>query len=488
MKAQYTSLKEMGDSLKNSGIEGKGWYEKVAGIRYKNGDVRPVMKSFWKQVSRELISKIPRLVVRENSRHLYFDYPYSRVVWQGVKPQLGMGNIISNSNGEWLQILQTCKSNSAESEVWRADICATVSAIWQERNMKLFERKSRPPQLVMVKLLEDMKNYILSFVKQVPDCMSTRILFDRLGICIGYKAKLLILCKWLCPENGKVKLNTDGAVNATSRDSTLAVQIAKGVVEPPPWYCLNTVLSIGIKVAELEHCSFSHCYRETNCVVDYLAKMNVGNTDVPWKAFFRSPAVWAMIYAHFCGSWGHYTCLSWLPTYFSEELDLNLREAAWVSVLPPLASVLVTGLAAQFADSLITKGVETTKVRKICQSIAFLSPAACMSVSSLDLGLPHWEVVGILTGGLALSSFALSGLYCTHQDISPQYASILLGITNTVGAVPGIVGVALTGYLLDSTHSWSLSLFAPSIFFYLTGTIIWIVFASCKPQSFSKID
>jgi len=26
--------------------------------------------------------------------------------------------------------------------------------------------------------------------------------------------------------------------------------------------------------------------------------------------------VWAMIYAHFCGSWGHYTCLSWLPTFF----------------------------------------------------------------------------------------------------------------------------------------------------------------------------
>ncbi|KAL5729671.1 putative anion transporter 6 [Ranunculus cassubicifolius] len=219
-----------------------------------------------------------------------------------------------------------------------------------------------------------------------------------------------------------------------------------------------------------------------------LKEMGNSLKDVPWKAFFRSPAVWAMIYAHFCGSWGHYTCLAWLPTYFSEELDLNLREAAWVSVLPPLASVIVTGFASQFADNLISNGVETTKVRKICQTIAFVSPAACMSISSLDLGLPHWEVVGILTSGLALSSFALSGLYCTHQDISPEYASILLGITNTVGAVPGIVGVALTGYLLDSTHSWSLSLFAPSIFFYLTGTVAWLLFASSKPQSFEKMD
>ncbi|XP_031383520.1 probable anion transporter 6, chloroplastic isoform X2 [Punica granatum] len=200
--------------------------------------------------------------------------------------------------------------------------------------------------------------------------------------------------------------------------------------------------------------------------------------DVPWKAFFKTPAVWAMIYTHFCGSWGHYTCLSWLPTYFSEELNLNLTEAAWVSILPPLASVFVTSVASQFADNLISNGTEITKVRKICQSIAFLAPAICMTLSSVDLGLEPWEVVGILTGGLALSSFALSGLYCTHQDMSPEYASILLGITNTVGAVPGIIGVALTGFVLDSTHSWSISLFAPSIFFYLTGTIVWLSFAS----------
>ncbi|KAG1327102.1 putative anion transporter 6, chloroplastic [Cocos nucifera] len=214
----------------------------------------------------------------------------------------------------------------------------------------------------------------------------------------------------------------------------------------------------------------------------------LGNSlmDVPWKAFFKSPAVWAMIYVHFCGSWGHYTCLSWLPTYFSEELDLNLTEAAWVSILPSLGSILITSIAAPFADNLISSGVETTVVRKICQTIAFMSPAVCMTLSSLDLGLPPWEIVAFLTSGLALSSFALSGLYCTHQDISPEYASILLGITNTVGAVPGIVGVALTGYLLDLTHSWSISLFAPSIFFYLTGTVVWLVFASSKPQNFSK--
>jgi ACS family sodium-dependent inorganic phosphate cotransporter len=79
-----------------------------------------------------------------------------------------------------------------------------------------------------------------------------------------------------------------------------------------------------------------------------------------------------------------------------------------------------------------------------------------------------------------------AGLYCTHQDISPKYAGILLGITNTAGAIPGVLGVALVGIIFDQTHSWNLALFAPSIFFYLTGIMVWNVFASSEPQTFTS--
>ncbi|RRT42372.1 hypothetical protein B296_00057172 [Ensete ventricosum] len=57
---------------------------------------------------------------------------------------------------------------------------------------------------------------------------------------------------------------------------------------------------------------------------DSLKELGDSLEDVPWKAFFKSEAVWAMIYAHFCGSWGHYTCLSWLPTYFRYFINFFL--------------------------------------------------------------------------------------------------------------------------------------------------------------------
>ncbi|XP_010454342.1 PREDICTED: probable anion transporter 6, chloroplastic [Camelina sativa] len=282
-----------------------------------------------------------------------------------------------------------------------------------------------------------------------------------------------------------------------SLGSVLGLLLAPPIIETFNWesvFYLFGLLGVGwfvgFQFLNKEEVSYEGNEISTSHKSENTTQEEMGNSlkEIPWKSFFQSSAVWAMIYTHFCGSWGHYTCLSWLPTYFSEALDLNLTEAAWVSILPPLASIVVTSLASQFADYLITNGVETTTVRKICQTIAFVSPAICMTLSSVDIGLPPWEIVGILTAGLALSSFALSGLYCTHQDISPEYASILLGLTNTVGAVPGIVGVALTGFLLDSTHSWTMSLFVPSIFFYVTGTIVWLAFASSEPQTFTKED
>lgn len=61
---------------------------------------------------------------------------------------------------------------------------------------------------------------------------------------------------------------------------------------------------------------------------------------------------------------------------------------------------------------------------------------------------------GLIATALGLASFSLAGLYCNHADLSPRYAPVLLGLTNTSGAVPGIVGVAVTGRNpeLLSTH------------------------------------
>lgn len=71
------------------------------------------------------------------------------------------------------------------------------------------------------------------------------------------------------------------------------------------------------------------------------------------------------------------------------------------------------------------------------------------------------------------------------QDMNPGYASALLGITNTAGALPGILGVSAVGFLLEKTSSWSMALFLPIAGCYLFGLIIFSIFANSERQEFN---
>ncbi len=52
-------------------------------------------------------------------------------------------------------------------------------------------------------------------------------------------------------------------------------------------------------------------------------------------------------------------------------------------------------------------------------------------------------LAALVTAALGMASFSMCGLYCNHADLSPRHAPFLLGMTNTVGALPGIVGLSL---------------------------------------------
>ena len=55
--------------------------------------------------------------------------------------------------------------------------------------------------------------------------------------------------------------------------------------------------------------------------------------------------------------------------------------------------------------------------------------------------------------------------------------------TNTVGALPGVIGVPLTGYLLEMTDNWELSMFLPAVFFYVTGVGVFTKWGRAEKQS-----
>lgn len=62
----------------------------------------------------------------------------------------------------------------------------------------------------------------------------------------------------------------------------------------------------------------------------------------------------------------------------------------------------------------------------------------------------------------------------------------MFSITNMVGTIPGVVGVYLTGYMLEATGNYwpSVFLLAASISF--VGGVVFLIWANSDPVDFDK--
>jgi len=211
---------------------------------------------------------------------------------------------------------------------------------------------------------------------------------------------------------------------------------------------------------------------------------------IPYRAFLRSHAVRVLMFTHFSHNWFHYTWLAWLPTYLTSSLSVDLTSAAHIALLPPVAGVVASAAAGVCGDGLVKLGVPTRIVRKLAQSVAFCVPTGFLAAA---MQLPHDSqgsmlTVGCITAALGISSFSLAGLYCSHQDLSKRYASALLGLTNVAGSIPGIIGVALVGFLYDTTDDWQISLFLPSATLLVAGAAVYISQSQHDQVDFDTLD
>jgi ACS family sodium-dependent inorganic phosphate cotransporter len=204
-----------------------------------------------------------------------------------------------------------------------------------------------------------------------------------------------------------------------------------------------------------------------------------GEEAPPIRTFLKSKAVWAILVAHFCNNWTLYVILSWLPKYVNEGLGVPFGDIGYVAMLPHITSFLFINLAGNVADRMIVSGMNVTLVRKICQTVAFGGLAACLLlVTTVDT---VWAAIGILCLGKMFSAANMGGFNVNHMDVAPRHAGTLMGITNTAGTIPGIVGVAVTGLILEYTGSWDL-VFQVTAGVTLFGMIFYLLFASGEKE------
>ncbi|KAG6412496.1 hypothetical protein SASPL_125175 [Salvia splendens] len=196
----------------------------------------------------------------------------------------------------------------------------------------------------------------------------------------------------------------------------------------------------------------------SNCISKQPAK------SIPWKLILSKPPVWALIVSHFCHNWGTFILLTWMPTYYHQVLKFNLTESGLFSVFPWLTMAFSANLGGWIADTLVSRGVSVTVVRKMMQTVGFLGPAFFLTQLS-HIDSPAMAVL-CMACSQGTDAFSQSGLYSNHQDIAPRYSVLLAGV----------FGTATTGYILQH-GSWD-NVFEVSVGLYLVGTVVWNLFST----------
>jgi len=191
--------------------------------------------------------------------------------------------------------------------------------------------------------------------------------------------------------------------------------------------------------------------------------------------FLGRASVWAIVVAHFCNNWSLYVLLSWLPTFVTQGLGVDYSAVGWFTMAPHVTLFLFLNVAGRLADALIERGMPVGRVRKLLNTVGFGGLAAALLV------VGHVEsavaAIAVMSAGTAVGALVTGGFAVNHMDVAPRHAGTLMGITNTAGTLPGVVGVYASGLILEWTGSWAL-VFQVAAGVVLFGMVFFLLFAS----------
>ncbi|KAG6506169.1 hypothetical protein ZIOFF_031487 [Zingiber officinale] len=180
-------------------------------------------------------------------------------------------------------------------------------------------------------------------------------------------------------------------------------------------------------------------------------------TKIPWKKIIFNLPIWTIVVNNFTFHYALYVLMNWLPTYFELGLQLSLQDMGSSKMIPCFNMFIFSNTGGILADHLITRRfLSVTKTRKLLNTIGFVIAALALMAIPLFRN-PSWTVKcsSISLGFLALGR---AGFAVNHMDVAPRYAGVVMGVSNTAGTLAGIVGVELTGRILEAAKSADMDL------------------------------
>ncbi|MGH6875981.1 MAG: MFS transporter, partial [Rhizomicrobium sp.] len=199
---------------------------------------------------------------------------------------------------------------------------------------------------------------------------------------------------------------------------------------------------------------------------------------VPWRRLLLSRPVLAILAGQFAGAWTLYVLLSWLPSYFRDVQGLSIANAGLFSAGPWLGMAVAMTIGGSVSDRMIRSGVSLTTMRKIMQCGGLILSGLFL-LAMRGAHTPPMALL-LLIGAMAALGLTWCGFAAGILDVAPRHSGLLVGFTNTIAQIPGIIGVAVTGWLVDVTGTYTAA-FVLAAAIGLAGATVFGLFFNARP-------
>lgn len=215
------------------------------------------------------------------------------------------------------------------------------------------------------------------------------------------------------------------------------------------------------------------------------ADVEVAHGGPSYATLMKMRSAWGTAIGHFCGVYGFYFVISWLPLYLVKARGFTLAEMAQVGGAIYFFSAISSIVGGIIVDRLITNGLPASRVLKTAQVVALTGCAICLLVCAV--ATPLVSVIALCCSSI-FSGLSNNGVYMIGQTLAgPKAAGKWIGFQNCIGNIAGIVGPILTGFIVDRTgqYLWAFVFTAAIVLF---GSIGWgVMVKKVEPIEWSGV-
>jgi MFS family permease len=194
----------------------------------------------------------------------------------------------------------------------------------------------------------------------------------------------------------------------------------------------------------------------------------------PWKLLLRQPTLWGITIGAFFYSYFWYYCLTWLPSYLMLARGFSFLKMGVYTAAPLMLMAMVSMTSARVGDRLISRFGRPIFIRKMFVVCGFLLGTSILLLITVKSTV---AVMAALTLSLVGIGFAAANYWALTQAASPAaMIGRVVGCQNTVANVAGICAPMLTGFLVERTKNFDVSIaFAGCSLFIAAGAFLFLV-------------